>query len=240
MAESFDAIVIGGGFYGLYLAEHLAGRVARVALFEREPGLMEQASYNNQARIHNGYHYPRSLLTALRSRVNFARFVKEFQPAVDSTFESLYAVARRFSKVTAGQFLKTMQRIGAPISLAPKTISELIDPLYVEAVFLTEEFAFNATALRDLMVERVRRAGVDVRLSTSVRSVGSTLGDRVLVHVDGSGDNQEFVARHVFCCGYSALNAPGVGGSLPQVRLPATVTGGGGGGRKQGRGKRGH
>ena len=27
--------------------------------------LMQRASYANQARVHNGYHYPRSLLTAL-------------------------------------------------------------------------------------------------------------------------------------------------------------------------------
>jgi glycine/D-amino acid oxidase-like deaminating enzyme len=66
--ESCEAAVIGGGFYGLYLAEYLAARVGRVLLFEREPGLMRRASYANQARVHNGYHYPRSVLTALRSR----------------------------------------------------------------------------------------------------------------------------------------------------------------------------
>ena len=219
MAESCDAVIIGGGFYGLYLAEYLAARVSRVVLLERESELMCRASYHNQARVHNGYHYPRSLLTALRSRVNFARFVKEFRPAVDSTFEAVYAVSRRFSKVTAGQFFKTMQRIGAPIAPARKAIAELFDPLYVEAGFVTEEYAFNAVALRDLMIERVRRAGVDVRVNTLVQSVGTVLGDKVRVQVDGAGGAEEFVAGHAFCCGYSGLNSPGAGGALPMVVL---------------------
>src|SRR3954453_8374790 len=115
MPERWDAVIVGGGFYGLYLAEFLAARVGRVVLCERGPDLMARASYANQARVHNGYHYPRSVLTAVRSRVNFPRFVDEFGPAVDATFEKLYAVARRGSKVTAGQFAEAMRRIGAPV-----------------------------------------------------------------------------------------------------------------------------
>ena len=171
MTESCDALVIGGGFYGLYLAEYLAGRGGRVILCERDAELMRAASYANQARVHNGYHYPRSVLTALRSRVNYPRFITEFRPAIDDTFEPIYAVGRRYSKVTADQFYQSMRRIGAEIWPAPKRIASLFDPAYIEGAFLTRECAFNAIVLRDIMAERVRRAGVDVRLRTAVRAV---------------------------------------------------------------------
>src|ERR1700704_4234363 len=104
--EKWDALIVGGGFYGLYLAEFLAARFPGVLLCERGAELMQRASYANQARVHNGYHYPRSVLTALRSRVNFPRFVAEFRPAIDDSFEKVYAVGRRFSKVTADQFYR--------------------------------------------------------------------------------------------------------------------------------------
>lgn len=74
--SSWDAVVIGGGFYGCAIAVFLARqRNWRVCLVEQEKALMTRASYNNQARVHNGYHYPRSFVTAYRSRINLPRFL---------------------------------------------------------------------------------------------------------------------------------------------------------------------
>ena len=75
LEPSQDAIVIGGGFYGVVIAIYLARQrgLQRVTLVEREGALLTRASYNNQARVHNGYHYPRSILTAYRSRASSAR-----------------------------------------------------------------------------------------------------------------------------------------------------------------------
>lgn len=212
-------VVIGGGFYGLYLAEYLAARAERVVLFERGRELMQRASYANQARVHNGYHYPRSILTGHRSRVNFPRFVAEFSQAIDSTFESVYAVARRFSKVAAIQFCEGMRRIGAPIRLAPKSIADLFNPQYVEAAFLTRECAFDSTVLRAIMTDRVNKAGVDIRLQTNVKAVTRGPGDQVLVEIESLKDSDVVITGQVFCCGYAGINAPGVAGGLPVVAL---------------------
>jgi len=67
-----DAIVIGGGFFGCRLALALARNGARVAVIEKESALLSRASFNNQARVHHGYHYPRSILTGLRIGWAFA------------------------------------------------------------------------------------------------------------------------------------------------------------------------
>ena len=52
-----DAVIIGGGFYGSAIAIYLAKTrgLRRLILLEREPELLIRASYNNQARVHNGY-----------------------------------------------------------------------------------------------------------------------------------------------------------------------------------------
>jgi glycine/D-amino acid oxidase-like deaminating enzyme len=213
--ERWDAVVAGGGFYGLYLAEQLAARVRRVLLCEAGPALMARASYANQARVHNGYHYPRSVLTAVRSRVNFPRFVAEFGPAVDATFEKLYAVARRGSKVTAGQFAEAMRRIGAPVEPADAAHTRLFDRDLVEDVFRVREYAFDAARLRDLMAERVRRAGVTVRLNTPVEKVARFPGDALRVRAAGA----ELAAGLVVSCSYAQTNAVAAASGLPVIPL---------------------
>ena len=124
-----DAVVIGGGFYGAAIAIYLAKQrgFKSILLVERESALLTRASYNNQARVHNGYHYPRSFTTAYRSRVNLPRFVQDWPDAVRQDFTKLYAIARRNSKVTAKQFERFCREIGAKIQPAEPALRALFE-----------------------------------------------------------------------------------------------------------------
>src|SRR5262245_48343261 len=224
MTETCDALVIGGGFYGLYLAEFLADRFERVVVCERNADLMQRASLHNQARVHNGYHYPRSILTAVRSRVNFERFVNEFRPAIDNRFEKIYAVGRRLSKISADRFYQFVGRIGAPMQPADRSVCSLFDPGYVEAVCRVTEHAFDAVILKTLMADRVRRAGIDVRLRTEVAGVKPASAGAIEVSLAGHNATSVLRADHVICCAYSQLNQPGAAEGLPQVPLKHELT----------------
>ena len=121
-----DAVIIGGGFYGAAIAIYLAKQrgLKRIVLVECESALLTRASYNNQARVHNGYHYPRSFTTAYRSRVNLPKFVRDWPDAVKQDFTKLYAIARRNSKVTAKQFERFCWEIGAKIQPADPALRQ--------------------------------------------------------------------------------------------------------------------
>ena len=112
MNQTYDVVIIGGGFYGMYIAEYFAKRGKKVLLCEKGTDYMQRASYVNQARVHNGYHYPRSILTALRSRISFPRFCKEFPECIDNSFEKYYMVGKLLSKVTARQFELSGRQFG--------------------------------------------------------------------------------------------------------------------------------
>ncbi len=90
--DIYDSIIIGGGFYGLYIADFIASQGKRVLLCEYEDSCMTHASYNNQARIHSGYHYPCSLLTGMRSCLSFPRFIKEFPDCVIDDFAKYFTL----------------------------------------------------------------------------------------------------------------------------------------------------
>jgi L-2-hydroxyglutarate oxidase LhgO len=51
----YDALVIGGGFFGCKLALYLKEQLGQVLILEQEADLLQKASYTNQARVHNGY-----------------------------------------------------------------------------------------------------------------------------------------------------------------------------------------
>jgi glycine/D-amino acid oxidase-like deaminating enzyme len=206
MGSSHDTIVIGGGFYGASIAlERRKVSNGRVVLIEREPLLLDVASRVNQARVHHGYHYPRSFLTGVRSRRHYSRFVEEFADCVNTSVESYYAVARQFSKVTARQFVEFCHRIGAPVESAPPDVSGLFNPDTIEAVFRVEEASFDAARLRQRMTSALDAAGVEVHTSSTATGLSHRPG-QVTVTVETSTGSQEFSAPDVFNCTYAGLN----------------------------------
>lgn len=177
----------------------------RVAVVERRDRLLRKASYHNQARVHQGYHYPRSVLTGLRSRVNFPRFVHDFRECVVDSFTKLYAVAAVHSKVTAGQFETFCRRIGAPMWPAPPELAALFDPDLIEAVWQVEEFAFDAEVLARIVAEELEAAGVTVLTGATVTAVEAR-DDLFRVAVERGDGDSRLTSRWLFNATYANLN----------------------------------
>ena len=223
ITERTSTAVIGGGFYGCMLADHLRQHGNDVVLLEKHDDLMQRASYANQARVHNGYHYPRSLVTAMRSRVTCERFVREFSDCVERRFEKFYAIASNFSKVTARHFENFCTRIGAPLTSAPPHIRHLFDCRLIEEIYAVEEYAFNAIALKNAMWSRLQASGVDVRLQNEVRKVGRD-DDGLLLECHGPDGSRSLRADRVYNCTYSQINTLLSHSGLPTIPLVHEVT----------------
>jgi glycine/D-amino acid oxidase-like deaminating enzyme len=223
--DRVEALVIGGGFYGCSIALALKRDLglARVSLVEREAALMARASYANQARLHNGYHYPRSLTTAWRSRVNLPLFVAEYRGCVVDEVASVYCVARRNSKVSARQFVKFCGQIGADIRQAPPPLARLFDARAVEAVFLATEYAFDAAKLRAQIATALADADVDVQLSSEIRSVHLQADGDVCAEVQSTTGQHLIAADWLFNCTYAGLNSlHGLGCTSARLKFELT------------------
>lgn len=219
-APRYDAVVVGGGFYGLSVALALRRHVARVLVLEKGDELLGRASFVNQARVHNGYHYPRSLLTAMRARASYQRFVADFPECIDDRFDKYYAVARRMSKVTARQFAQFCARIGAPLRPADAEVRRLFDPHMVEEVFAVTECAFDAGKLRAAVAARADAAGVEVRAGVEALRVVERPGGPAVVECRGrDGGELRVAATLVFNCTYSRINRLLEDSGLPRVPL---------------------
>jgi glycine/D-amino acid oxidase-like deaminating enzyme len=221
---TYDVAVIGGGFFGCMIALRLRGSYARVVVLEANDRLLGRASYHNQARVHNGYHYPRSTLTAVRSRVNFPRFVADFSDCIDASFDKYYAVARTFSKVSARQFRQFFERVGAPIALAPERISRLFDPQLIEEVFSVQEYAFNAATLAERLTNLLADAGVEIRLGTEVQSIKRQSLGEIGLCCTTAERTSEVSALQVFNCTYSRMNHVLTNSGMPPIPLKHELT----------------
>lgn len=226
-SEILDAVVIGGGFYGAKIAAYLAKSrgLKRVLLLERETSLFARSSSNNQARVHNGYHYPRSLMTAARSHANFSLFVNSYPEAIKRDFTSIYAIARNNSKVSAKQFGQFCRRVGIPIEVAPIEIVRLFQSSLIEEVFLTQEFVFDPQQLVIAVSDELRDSAVPIRLATCVTRIDRSNNGRLAVtSVDQHGSETIDICRYVFNCTYSGLNQ--IGGDHPKTtsRLKHEIT----------------
>ncbi|NOQ16254.1 MAG: FAD-dependent oxidoreductase [Methyloprofundus sp.] len=224
--SSKKILIIGGGFFGMYLSEYLAKQGHKVLILEKEDKFMQRASYVNQARVHNGYHYPRSILTALRSRVSLPKFYAEFEDCIADTFDKYYLISTIQSKVSANQFERFCSRIGATCEPAPHKMTNLVDPHYVEAVFMTREFAFNAKKLMHKMLDRIENASVQYCLNQKIQSVTEVNGKlhAQVYCLKNAVELETIEVDEVFNCTYSMLNQVISGSGLEMIPLKHELT----------------
>jgi len=229
MTMNYENIIIGGGFFGSYIACELArNNKGSVIVIERESDILQRASFNNQARVHKGYHYPRSLLTGLSSRVNFKKFTTDFKDCIYDDFEQYYAVANIQSKVTASQYKKFCNHIGAPLKNAPGHIKSLFSKDLVENVFLVEEYGFDAEKLKTLLSDRLKEMKIPVLLSSEVLSVSeennSKFQLKVGVHNRTTKEESNIYGVRVFNCTYSNINTILANSGLAKIPLKQELT----------------
>lgn len=201
--------IIGGGFYGVVIALYLkrVKGVQTVDIYEKESDLLSRASFVNQARIHSGYHYPRSFTTAFRSRENFHRFCSDWSGCVKADFRKYYALARRNSKVTPLQFTRFCKQVGAPLEEAEPDISQLFNPALIEAVYRVDEYAFDAAKLKHWAINELENSGVVCRFGHLVVDARIARCNNIQLSVrDDSGMMQSSSYSIVFNCTYSGLS----------------------------------
>ncbi len=206
--DSYDAVIIGGGFYGCEIACHLSTKhnFKKICIVEKEAALFSRASTNNQYRVHNGYHYPRSFNTANRSRINYQKFILDWSPAIISNFDSLYAIPKQNSKINSNQFKKFVNSIGAPIKEASTNQKKLFNINYFEDIFQTQECCFSPSVLKNLSKFKLEQLKINLMFSTKVASITNISNSYEIEIENEFSVNKKIRSSFIFNCAYSGLN----------------------------------
>ena len=86
--------IIGGGFYGCYIAKKINENFknVQVEIYEKNTDLLTEAGKNNQYRLHLGFHYPRSLETIKQTQLGSKIFINEFKKFVSKPKKNIYLI----------------------------------------------------------------------------------------------------------------------------------------------------
>ncbi len=145
----------------------------KVLVLEQDPGPFMRATYINQARVHQGYHYPRSLSTALKSSGYFERFNRDFGFCINGEFQKVYGISSEFSWTNRERFKKFCEAAEIPCEeLHP---GKFFKDRMCDGAFLTREYTYDAAILRDYLLEVIEKCGnAEIRYRTDIRNIGKT------------------------------------------------------------------
>ncbi len=209
--SKFDKIIIGAGLYGLYAAHFCAKRGQRVLVLECEAAPFQRATYINQARVHQGchrhegYHYPRSLSTAMKSAGYFARFNEDYGFCVNREFQKVYATSSEYSWSDGAQFKKFCEAAQIPCEeLHPE---KFFKDGMCDGAFLTREYTYDAFILRDYLMEKLREMGAlaEIHFNIELNRIEKQQ-DAYALYVTEAGETAVYSAGFVLNATYASTN----------------------------------
>lgn len=144
--QHVDRIIIGAGIYGLYAAVKSAEYGKSVLVLECGTDFFQRASYVNQARIHNGLHYPRSYETASKCQSYYKQFIEDHKNCINQDFDAIYAVSAKDSLVCAKEFEWLIGRLDIDCRLISP--DRFFKKGSVEVAYMVKEPAFDYVLLK--------------------------------------------------------------------------------------------
>lgn len=199
--KSYDKIIIGAGIYGLYAAIYSAQkRNESILVIEREASAFMRATYINQARVHMGYHYPRSYSTAVKSAKYFEKFVQDFPESIEQSFNQIYATSSHFSWTNANQFQKFCEY--ADIRCEKVDPCRYFKSYMCDGAFLTKEYTYDAMILRSHMLKMIEALPrITILYETKIEAI--TKAEDVYRI---SSDHGTFETGFLLNCTYASVN----------------------------------
>jgi glycine/D-amino acid oxidase-like deaminating enzyme len=182
-----DVVIIGGGFYGCFIAYQIAARfpALSVVVLEKERTLFARASATNQGQLHQGYMYSADVDLAAECARNAIRFAEHFRDAIEQDVVCYFGI-HRDSEIGPDEYERFCAALPLPLRPAPRAAGRYFGADVV-AAYASAERTFNPARLAAIMRDRLAATGVEVRLSAGVhRVVPQDDGSHAVVLADGS------------------------------------------------------
>lgn len=169
----YDKVIIGAGLYGLYSALFCGKKNERVLVLEYDDAPFKRATYINQARVHMGYHYPRSFSTAIKSAGYFKRFLQDYGFSVLTEFDQVYATSANFSWTNADEFRQFCK--AADIRCDDVYPQKYFKNGMCDGAFLTEEYTYDAQILKEYFLKELTNyPNVEICYSSKITRIKQT------------------------------------------------------------------
>jgi hypothetical protein len=221
--ECFDFLIIGGGIFGVYSALYLAEKGLNICLIEKESALMQKASIVNQARLHAGYHYPRSIGTARIADEHKDRFTNEHKVFINFKFEQYYGIDKYGSFTDSKQFERFCETLR--IKAEPVKEHPFINFQRIQELYLTEEYSFDPILIAEYYKSKVKSfQNVTIKMNSKVVTAYQNNNNWIAKIKDDSANESEIEAPAVINATYCGTNTINRIFSIHNIKLMHEIT----------------
>ena len=222
--KKYDFLIIGGGIFGLHTAKYLSKKNKKICIIEKEDTLMQKASIVNQARIHSGYHYPRSIATALISNEYRERFINDHKMFINKKYKKYYAIDKFSSLTSSLQFEKFCKFLNIKCKEAKNL--DYVNYARLDKLFLTEEYSFDPIMIAEYYKEKIKQnSKIEVKISTSVFEAEMLNGSWLIKsHNHMTDEYEKFEAVSVINATYSNINTINNLFRMPLIKMVHEIT----------------
>lgn len=195
---NYSKIIIGAGLYGLYSALFCAKQGDKnVLILEYDDAPFKRATYINQARVHMGYHYPRSLSTAIKSAKYFNRFNNDYGFCILDKFHQIYATSTNFSWSNAEQFQKFCEDAKIPCESLP--ISKYFKNSVCDGVFKTKEYTYDAQILKNYFLRELNKySNVEIKYNSRINTINKNFSHFTIKVESGETYESDFILNATY------------------------------------------
>ena len=198
MINKFDKIIIGAGLYGLYSALFCCRKGQKILVLECDSAPFKRATYINQARVHQGYHYPRSISTAMKSAGYFERFNRDYAFCVNKEFDQIYATSSQYSWSDGKQFKEFCHAANIPCE--ELHVSNYFKDGMCDGVFRTREYTYDAMILKNYLLDELAKYPneVTIKFGAKISSIEKQTDFYVIRDEDGTEYQSGFVLNSTY------------------------------------------
>lgn len=208
MVFKYDKIIIGAGLYGLYSALFCGRKGEHVLVLEYDPTPFRRATYINQARVHQGYHYPRSISTAIKSAGYFERFNKDYGFCINREFQKVYATSGQYSWSDGMQFRKFCEAAGIPCE--ELRTEKFFKEGMCDGAFLTREYTYDAMILKEYFLEKIAECkNVEIQYGVTISNIEKQQGSYKLCMKEGKEYQTGFLLNATYASTNQILDMVG-------------------------------
>ena len=199
----YDFVIIGAGFFGLNIAKYLESKItnSKILVVEKEENKLMRASRWNQSRVHMGYHYPRSVSTAIRSKENYDRFLQDWNFAINKSKTSLYCLSNTNTKTNSKSYEKFLNISSLDFEDTTKKYKDKFLINNIEKIYKVREDTFNIDSINLFFDEYLFSSNIDIIYNTEIIGTEKQ-GDQWVLKTH----NVNYNATYIFNCSYSSLD----------------------------------
>ena len=160
-------LIVGAGIHGCFIAKYLKKYDTQIFLVERNKNICEGTSASTHNRANRGFHYPRSITTALECKNAYEFFKRNYSHLLNQR-QSLYCIEKK-SKVNFSKYKKFYKKLKLKYDVIKK--SKFIINKDLEAITSGEEGCYDHFKIVKLLKKEIKSKRINFFSNFEIKKV---------------------------------------------------------------------